>query len=360
MRSMPHRRGFTLIELLVVITIIAILVAILLPAVQAAREQARRSQCQNNLKQIGLALHNYHNNHKTFPPGSINYIDVRFTTSSVPMVGNVRLTDPMEALQGNSATLGLHGTSWMLHILPQMEFKNVWAQWNPALNVYDNGMKTSTTFNLFSSAQTDIPSFYCPTRRNDMNVNKLSFVKRPDGAVMMGGAAGQWTKGGNDYSGVAGSQFIFNDSGITNPALRPTYALLPNQIALDTLNQYLPSPLGRGVFYVNSKTRIADVTDGTSQCFMVGENARLNHPTIVVQQSCDGWSWGGPATLMTTRNGVNKGLHYDSPASDHEAGAYFLYVDGRVGFINQNLDQTTLKLLSSISDGLTVGEYEGQ
>lgn len=356
MRTSQRRRGFTLIELLVVIFIIAILIAILLPAVQQAREAARRSQCQNNLKQLGLALHNYHNIHKTFPPGAIFTQFTNITPSTAQ-----RQTNPIEAGQMNSTTLGYHGTSWMLHILPQMDYKNVSTQWLYTLNVHDNGLTNSTVFNPFRPAHTDIPGFYCPTRRGDMNLGKLSYVKRPDSANAMAGAAtGLWTKGGNDYSGCAGRSLLFNDMAAMTAASRPVYALLPDQIQNDLTQQYSPSPESRGVFSVNSKTRIADISDGTSQSFMVGEAARLNHPTNVLLQSNDGWSWGGAATLFTTRNGLNKGIHYDAPASDHESGAFFCFADGRVGFINQNLDINTFRLLSSISDGLAVGEYEGQ
>jgi prepilin-type N-terminal cleavage/methylation domain-containing protein len=351
-----RRRGFTLIELLVVIFIIAILIAILLPAVQQAREAARRSQCQNNLKQIGIALHNYHNIHRTFPPGSINTLFTNITPSTAQ-----RQTNPIEATQINSTTLGYHGTSWMLHILPQMDYKTAYEQWNYTLNVYDNGMTNSTTtFNPFRPAHTDIPGFYCPTRRGDMAISKYQYVKRIDSANMMpGSAGGLWSKGGNDYSGCTGRGLLFNDMAMMGVTGRPIYALTPDQIQNDPTQQYTPSPEGSGIFFVNSKTRIADIQDGASQCFMVGENARLNHATNVLLQSNDGWAWGGAATLFTTRNGLKKGLHYDGPASEHEAGAYFLFADGRVSFINMNLDINTFRLLSSKSDGLTVGEYEG-
>ena len=258
----------------------------------------------------------------------------------------------------NSTTLGFHGTSWMLQILAQMDYKNVATQWIYTLNVYDNGLTTSTVFNPFRSAQTDISGFYCPTRRGDMNLGKLSYVKRPDSASGMAGAAvGQWTKGGNDYSGCAGRTLVFNDMAAVGAASRPIYALLPDQIQNDLTQQYSPSPESRGVFSVNSKTRIADISDGTSQSFMVGEAARLNHPTNVLLQSNDGWAWGGAATLFTARLGLNKG-NYDGPASDHDSGAFFCFADGRVGFINQNLDVTTFRFLSSISDAQTVGDYE--
>src|SRR5688500_4365529 len=106
-RPVPRRRGFTLIELLVVIAIIAVLIALLLPAVQQAREAARRTQCRNNLKQIGLALHNYHDVHNTFPMGycaGMTYVDGASDTSP--------------------------GWSWATYILPQLDQGPLYNQFN--------------------------------------------------------------------------------------------------------------------------------------------------------------------------------------------------------------------------------------
>ncbi len=338
-----RRRGFTLIELLVVIFIIAILIAILLPAVQQAREAARKSQCTNNLKQIGLSLHNYHNTHKTFPPGMIATQFQNITPSSAK-----RTTLPLEATQANAVNLGYHGTSWMLQILPNMDYGTIYKQWNFNYNVRDNGIITGVTMpNLFRPGNQDIPGFYCPTRRAEMNITKFVYVKRLDQA--------EWTKGGNDYGGCAGRGIIWDDTGAT----RSIYAVLPDQIPNDVTEKYLPSPITKGIFYVNSKTRIADITDGTSQVIMAGERALLNAPTNNVLQSSDGWAWGGVSTLFSNRLGLNKGVNLDAPASDHDSGAFFGFADGRVNYLNQNLDLSIFQLLSSMSDGLPVGEFEG-
>src|SRR5712671_7533195 len=123
-------RGFTLIELLVVIAIIAVLIALLLPAIQQAREAARRTQCLNNIKQMGLALHNYHDVNKRFPIGQTA---VLFLDSVNP--NGQQYADPQEAQYPNLTGFGVHGTSWMLAILPFIEQAQLWQQWNFQFNV---------------------------------------------------------------------------------------------------------------------------------------------------------------------------------------------------------------------------------
>jgi prepilin-type N-terminal cleavage/methylation domain-containing protein/prepilin-type processing-associated H-X9-DG protein len=345
------RRGFTLIELLVVITIIAILVAILLPAVQNAREAARRTQCRNNLKQIGIALHNYHEANLVFPPGSINQL----FAGSIQDTG-LRTTDPLEA--SSPVGIGLHGSSWMLHILPHMDQNELYKQWNLGLNVRNNG---EAAFNLlgFAPAQTEITAFYCPSRRGNMNARVLNNVTRLVVSQPGNTTVGEFTKGGNDYSGCAGSGIVFDDTVVT----RPTYHLTQGQIKQLNLvlgSPYIPQQMYAGIFFPNSNITIASITDGTSNVIMAGEHERLNHPTLDIQQSFDGWAWGGAATLFTTRNGVNKRLHYDAAGSNHPGAGNFLMADGSVKTVTENLDINIYDNLGTIGFGGPVPPFTGQ
>jgi prepilin-type N-terminal cleavage/methylation domain-containing protein len=207
------RSAFTLIELLVVIAVIGILIALLLPAVQKVREAANRTKCVNNLKQLGLAMHNYHDVNQLFPPGTY------------------------ASTYGGPDTWTGDRTSWALFLLPYVEQSNMW-------NIYQawHVLQTGTFWWPFQEPNNVhfaiVPVWLCPSDPNS-----------PKTLTFGGGtqAASQGLHG--NYAACAGST-VFNTGG--PPAVYGGTSL-------------------NGMFYSASKTRIADVTDGTTNTLMVGE-----------------------------------------------------------------------------------------
>jgi len=357
------RKAFTLVELLVVITIIGILIALLLPAVQAAREAARRAQCRNNLKQIGLALHNYEQSNRALPPGTISDYDANPTTP---------VAYPLDVwTEANQRSVGFHGTSFLLRIMPFIEGDNIakaWSKgtysgtianaWTPAANAGAQGTPAMATM--------DVEGFYCPTRRDG--------IRPGTDTVMMLPYYSAWaTGGGNDYGGCAGRFAIFADGGYYQNATNSVYDPVPTMRVTftDSASKML------GIFgEVNKSTTFGGIRDGTSNTIMTGEVTRYNNFTTASMNSKDGWSIGGPATLFTTgamiqttttssgttiENVATGGKmmnnnFWGSPGSEHSGGAHFGLADGSVTFLNDSMDFTLFALMGSMADGIAISE----
>jgi len=330
----PAHFAFSLVELLVVIVIIGILVALLLPAVQAARESARRMQCCNQLKQIGLALHNYAQTHGVFPPGCI------VSTYASDVTNKATCTDCYDtwAEASNTSISAQHGTSWILLLLPYIEQSNIYSQWQFNKSVMGNA----------NVAITDIPGLYCPTRRNQ--------IRSGDPPML----SSSWTSGGTDYGGCIGRR----DGWVNKITCHHRF----------TAGDVSGTPRTHwGVFRPNYPTSISSIRDGTSNTIMIGELQRLTREAgatgsaIYNRTSYDGWALGGVATLFSvamevTANrmpdsvtGVINNGFFESPGSDHPGGVNFGMADGSVHFLSDTTDShdnnALLPLLGSISDG---------
>lgn len=318
------RSGFTLVELLVVIAIIGILVALLLPAVQAAREAARRAQCLNNLRQVAVAVHCYVDAHKSLPAGVISALNP-----------SVKMDVWAEA---GSASPMARGTSWVVATLPYFEELALQDLWDFNRNVLQNVVGGEHV------AQTDLPLLYCPTRRSTVRNEDIPHMFR------------NWTRGGNDY-GVcmgAGNTFL-NDAG--GPPC--THRLNQNVIAEFGANHSM-----LGAFSYNKGVKFSEITDGTSSTLMLGEMQRLlgedhnGNGTICEEWSLDGWAVGGAATAFNTDWGLDplnpggiNNLYFESAGSEHPGGAHFTTCDGSARFLSEDIDDRVLNHLGSRASG---------
>ncbi len=307
--SRIRRRGFTLIELLVVIAIIAILIALLLPAVQQAREAARRTQCKNNLKQIGLALHNYASAHTVFPPSSTSGFGKGVW--SYPGTGP---TDP-----------NIHLHSFASLILPYIDQSTVYNNIN--YNVSSLASQNQAMASLV------LPFYRCPSYAGP------SFSSDPL------------------YTGIY-SQF----------ALR-NYVAMGGTTVL-ALSGAIPAD---GLLYPGSKTRFRDVTDGTSNTIAVAETREESASVWIDGTTATVVARWMDLSNMTTYSGNTSSINYTpyfqggvfpnsigqnyGPSSMHEGGAHHLLADGSVRFISENINIGVYTALVSRAGGEVIGEY---
>jgi len=312
-----RRRGFTLIELLVVIAIIAVLIALLLPAVQQAREAARRSQCLNNLKQIGLGLHNYHDTHNTFPPGWIG---------ANPATGAHDIE-------------GLNGFGWGTMMLPYVEQNNLYDQFRFPLSIIDDTTGTPTNKALLA---TKLSVFECPS-----DPHENTWEIEPEG-----GGTPIATLATANYVGLFGYQYV---GALPDPDddrdLHVCEELSPGQQCA-----------GDGVFFQNSRITLGHITDGTSNTIMVGERASQVNANAPPFYS----TWSGvipegeeafARILGSADHTVNGGVHAEDFSSRHTGGAHFILGDGHAKFIGENIDLFVFRALGTRAGGEVVGEF---
>ncbi|HTQ38079.1 MAG TPA: DUF1559 domain-containing protein [Pirellulales bacterium] len=298
-------RGFTLVELLVVIAIIGILIALLLPAVQAAREAARRSECQNNLKQMGLAVQSHLDARKLFPLGRNQYDQ--------------------------------YSVSWAYYLLPYMEE-------NAMYTAYNNGVRDDDAANT-QTMRTPLPVYACPSRRSaaaDRNFDNNDAAPLVLHAATLG-----------DYAANAG--YVYN-TGMTT-AKDTTGAVY---IQFGNYNAAQAGPIFSG-----SRIAVRHVTDGLSKTFAIGERYIPPVPPGTAAGMED-YSQGDtafisgdqPRTIFAgTQAGLSTGPTDTNSAkfgSSHVGIVHFLFLDGHVSPIDDTIDPVQLMALSTIAGGESV------
>jgi len=303
-----RRAGFTLIELLVVIAVILILLGLIIPAVQSARESARRTQCGNNMRQIGLALHGYHDSHNAFPPGRFMGYDPRFAGSNPPCTS--RILDK-----------GLH-----VMILPWMEEKPLYNAINQDVSIFARENRT-----IFPVS---VGAYACPSDTSAGQPREMYMIN-----MISSGMADLNESLRMSFTSYAGCYGSYRVNAI--PGIWPDCQVPPRVTAQ-----------ANGAFNDLAPLRFSSITDGLSQTFFVLERATdhlldLSGPNAKLYTNY-GWyvsgGWGG--TMVTTFYPPNmpkkvspraEGAHASAASSMHPGGLHALMGDGSVRFVKDTI-----------------------
>jgi prepilin-type N-terminal cleavage/methylation domain-containing protein/prepilin-type processing-associated H-X9-DG protein len=310
-----HRLGFTLVELLVVIAIIGILIALLLPALQVAREAARRAQCTNNLKQLGLSVQLYDETHKMFPIS----------------IGPER--------EGPKPSAQTNGKGWIISILPFIEQQALYKEWEPR---FQGHMTWAGTGGIAAGGgrtplpwimDKQLPFLNCPSDPASLEISVLEY--------QWGGKRVALTS----YKGVIGDTRMGGTSSVhqgTEPDCHNTTKC-------------------NGIFYRNNyqePIKRRKIKDGTSNTFMIGEDVPLyNHHSAAYYANGDYCSCHGPVNYMPPYDGRNAQDPYHANdwwnamtfRSRHPGGANFCLVDGSVQYVNDTISHPTYRALCTKS-----------
>jgi prepilin-type N-terminal cleavage/methylation domain-containing protein/prepilin-type processing-associated H-X9-DG protein len=300
-------RAFTLIELLVVIAIIAILIGLLLPAVQKVREAAARMSCTNNLKQIALAAHNYHDANGVLPVNTQRYGFGAWNWS---------------------AQQRQNSWSWLARLLPYIEQDNLYRLGNIPNNTFGQDLAVLAT---------PVKTFFCPSDNAQSLVTMTERINLEGGRIAL-----------TNYKGVSGSNWCWGDWFNRGPTGN-----------CNGLN------FGDGIFYRDDwkkPRRLTDITDGTSNTFMVGEDVpeKNGHCSWPYSNHAVGTCGIGPNSKRSN------GAAYSSRdwpnvysfRSRHPGGLQFAYADGSVHFISDSIPLTVYRALATVSGGEVIpGNY---